>query len=96
MLYNNAPSRSSFDIVFIDDLLILLVDLNIGKSVTNDAYNVVKLLDKDIPGGIKNRRVYYRDTGNRYDQILTYHGIFVGFAPCTSSQQVFFQKLASE
>lgn len=84
---------SSFEVAIVNDISIVLIDLDKGKSVTNNAYNVVKLLNKDIPGGIKNRRVYYRDSMGRYDQILTYHGIFVGFAPCTDQQQEHLSRL---
>lgn len=97
MIYKNNQLKCSFDIVFAYDLKILLIDLDRGKSITNDAYNIIKELDKNIlPGGIKNRRVYYRDTMGRYDRILTHHGIFTGFAPCTDNQQLFFADILNK
>jgi len=94
MLYNKTPPDFNFDVVFIDDISIILVDLDTGKSVTNDAYKIVKLLDSTIlPGGIKTRRVYYRDTMGRFDQMKTFNGIFTGFDPCTPAQQEFLKKL---
>ena len=94
MLYKNASPDSNFDIVFIDDISIILIGLDTGKSITNNAYNIIKTLDSTIlPDGIKTRRVYYRDTMGRFDQIKTFKGIFTGFAPCTLAQQEFLKKL---
>ena len=94
MLYKNAPPDSNFDVAFIDDISIILVDLDIGKPITNNAYNIIKILNSIIlPDGIRTRRVYYRDTMGRFDQIKTFNGIFTGFAPCTPTQQEFLKKL---
>jgi len=58
---------SSFQIVHIDDDKIILTDMDIGMTVTNDAENVVCCLDKIVSGGIKERKVYYRDTNLIFD-----------------------------
>ncbi len=81
---------SSFMIVHLDDLLVVLIDLDHGgRTVTNDAYNVTKRLDQSIPGGLKKRRIFYQDSSGRFDEITHHNGIFVRFAPCTDAQQRF-------
>ncbi len=79
--------NSTFEIKSINDLFILLIDLDKGKSVTNDARRVVGVLRKIIPGGIGSRKIYYKDSYGRFDQINVKDGKFCGFSPCTKSQQ---------
>ncbi len=71
----------------ITDISIVLVDLDEGKSVTNDAPQVIKYLNKNVPGGIGSRQVYHKDTKGRFDQLKVNDGRFDGFAPCSDSQQ---------
>jgi hypothetical protein len=86
---------SSFEIVVTNDTMIVLTDIGIGKSVTNDADNVIDCLQKIIPGGIGSRAVYYRDSCLRYDRLRVEDGVFAGFQHCTSHQQGYFSKLAN-
>ena len=85
--------RSSFDIIIVNDLAIILIDLNKGKSVSSDAPNVVNDLQKKIPGGVGFRRIYYRDSTGRYDQFIVKNEKFIDFAPCTNSQQKYLRLL---
>lgn len=87
---------SSFEIVVLNDAMIVLTDLDIGRSVTNDADNVIDCLSQIISGGIGQRSVYYRDTGLRYDRMLIEAGLFSGFRSCTAQQQDFFRQLADQ
>jgi hypothetical protein len=87
--------ESIFEIALVNDIYIILVDQDIGRSVTNDARNVVHCLQDRIPGGIGKRTVVYRDTTGRFDKILVDAGAFAGFAPCTDSQQKYFTGLIS-
>lgn len=50
--------KSTFEIKIINDLFILLIDLDQGKAVTNDAPNVIKYLANNIQGGIAVRCIY--------------------------------------
>ncbi len=84
---------SSFEIVHVSDTMILIKDLSIGRSVTNDAMNVVACLNKIIPGGIRARAVYYQDSDGRFDRIVIKNGVFDGFIACTVSQQKHFSKI---
>ena len=48
-----------------------------GMSVTNDAENVVRELQREFPG----YRIIYRDTVGQWDELLHERGRFIGFAP---------------
>lgn len=48
--------------------VIAIVDLNQGKSVTNDAENVIK--DLDATFDLSNYRVIYKDSRNIWDELL--------------------------
>ena len=85
--------RSSFDIITINDVAIILIDLNKGRSVSSDAPNVVNDLQKKIPGGIGYRRIFFRNSKGRYDQLLIKNDKFIDFAPCTNSQQKYLSML---
>lgn len=58
----------------------MLIDLDQGKSVTNDAHNVVEDLN-NLPDGINGRRVIYRDTIMNFSVINVNDGVFTGFSP---------------
>lgn len=58
--------RSTYEIVLIEDDRVFIVDLDQGKSVTNDAENVWREVQSNFPG----RRLIYRDTMNRWDEIV--------------------------
>ncbi len=57
--------------------LIMLVDLDCGKSVTNDAEAVIA--DLATRGLLRGRRVIYRDTTGRWDKLLHDGMRFTGF-----------------
>ena len=54
-----------------------IIDLKTGRSVTNDAERVVAELHKEYG----NRRIYYRDTQDCWDELKHELGRFTGFAP---------------
>ncbi len=84
---------SSFEIVLVTDTMIVIHDIAIGEWVANDADNVVSALQQIIPGGIRRRQLYYRDTGLRYERILIGpDGSFAGFKHCEIRQQSFFKQ----
>lgn len=79
--------QASYRLARVTDLFALILDLDQGKSVTHDAAAVIEHLNSTLPGGIGRRRIYYRDTTGRYDELVTRAGQFAGFRPCTESQQ---------
>lgn len=94
LFLTKEPMEFNFKILLVNDIFILLADQGQGgRSVTNDAPQVIKHLDENIPGGIGSRKVYYRDTSGRFDQLRVEDGRFVGLAPCTESQQVKIQEM---
>lgn len=56
-------------------------------EVTNDADAVIAWLAANLEGGIGKRKVYYRDTDGRFDELKVNAGAFAGFAPCSEGQQ---------
>ena len=68
--------KSSFSITEIKDDRVIILDNNMGgKSVTNDAENVVEYL-YNIYG---NRRIFYIDSEGILDELRHTKGEFVGF-----------------
>ncbi len=86
---------AQFKIIHENNLFVLLVDLDNGKSITNDAVRVVPRLAAEIP--IAGRRVYYRDTIGRFDELRVCHDkYFMGFGPCSPTQQEFFSNIVKK
>ena len=68
--------KSSFSITEIKDDRVVILDNNLGgRSVTNDAENVVEYL-YNVYG---NRRIFYIDTEGVLDELRHNKGEFVGF-----------------
>ncbi len=63
----------------VDENTVWIVDVghNSGKSVTNDAENVVQ----QILNLYGNRRIMYCDSDNRWDELLHDGNKFTGFGP---------------
>lgn len=68
--------KSSFSITEIKDDRVVILDNNLGgRSVTNDAENVVEYLHS-VYG---NRRIFYIDSEGILDELRHNNGNFVGF-----------------
>lgn len=80
--------RSTFEVVLQTDTHVIILDLDNGSSVTNDACSVIVWLEANLLGGIGQRRVYYRDTMGRFDELCVLNGTFNGFRSCSQTQQV--------
>ncbi|WP_075881887.1 hypothetical protein [Vreelandella massiliensis] len=81
--------KADFSVVCVTDMLVLIVDNDRGgPSVTNDAANVIERVDA-VVGGLARRRVYYRDSDWRFDELVHENGQFKGFQRCTDDQQDF-------
>lgn len=60
-------NHANYSIVQIEEDRVFIVDLDMGnKSVTNDAEWVWDQIQNDYPG----RRLIYRDTMNRWDEMV--------------------------
>lgn len=71
-------ARADYEVVEVVADLVFLVDLDRGgRSVTNDAEAVVAEMLAMHPG----RRVVYRDSRGRWDELCHDGRAFVGFAP---------------
>jgi hypothetical protein len=68
---------SSYGIVTVLPDAVFLVDYGHGKSVTNDAENVVESVNDRFP----NHRIFYRDTMGCWDELVHIRGLFLKFAP---------------
>lgn len=87
-------SIAKFSIIEVSDLQVVIDDDQAPghPTVTNSAAKVVAALHDEL-GGLGRRRVFYRDTSGRYDELRHENGVFTGFAPGTPSQQAFFKTL---
>lgn len=88
-------ARAAYQIAAITDTLVVLRDCDTGTSITNNAEAVVASVDQSIPGGLGSRRLFYRDTLGRYDELRVVDGKFAGFAPGSEHQQMFLASLAA-
>lgn len=84
----NKP-LAKFKVQRSNDIFILILDLNSGQTITDNASDVICRLNQDIDTGLKRRKVYYRDTSGQYDQLDHDNGTFKRILPCTQSQQSF-------
>lgn len=71
-------NRSVFQVVRIEPDRVFIVDMDDGGlSVTNDAEAVCEQLHRTYG----NRRIIYRDSDHRWDELVHKAGRFQGFAP---------------
>lgn len=87
---------STFTVAYQCDTLIVIIDEDVGRSVTNDIYAVVLWLDRNLEGGIGPRSLYYLDTEGWFDEVVVVDGLFDGFKRCSQSQQGLLAKLSGE
>ena len=84
MIIHHNPRRATYDLEVRGDL-ILLVDLCIGRSITNDAEHVIEDLRQRCDLS-RCRVILYRDTRGIWDRLLIdQHGRFGGF--CTLNER---------
>jgi hypothetical protein len=84
---------ASYTITAQNDLHVVIIDNDDDHerpSVTNSAAAVIADLNIKC-GGLGTRRVFYRDTIRRYDELKHQGGVFTGFAACSAAQQEFLQ-----
>lgn len=69
----------------VEGAFILVEDQGTGMSVTNDAEEVVHALSRLVP--LTGKRILYRDTDGRWDELLHTGPTFTGFAPLGAPDQ---------
>jgi hypothetical protein len=65
----------NYRVVKVTPNVVHIVDLGVGRSVTNDAENVVEEVNRQYPA----RRIIYRDTDGQWDELVHNNGVFVDF-----------------
>jgi len=78
--------RASYIYVGSNDTTVYISDLNIGMSVTNDAERVVE----EIIPRFKGKRIVYKDTDGRWDELVHDGHQFTGFAPSQAPEGILF------
>lgn len=87
--------RSAFDVAFKSIDLVIIIDKDIGSSVTNDVDNVVAYLHDNTHLG-RTTRLAYRDTTGRYDYIgHDGKGNFTTFISAPEEEQAILARLAT-
>ncbi|MBJ2214044.1 hypothetical protein JFT64_18545 [Pseudomonas carnis] len=83
---------ASYTITAQNDMYVVIIDNDDPErpSVTNSAAAVISDLNVKF-GGLGTRRVFYRDTIRRYDELKHQGGVFTGFVACSAAQQEFLQ-----
>lgn len=79
MQTTRTDRSARYSVVETTDDVVFIVDLDTGKhrSVTNDAELVVSEIAASNPG----KRIVYRDTMQRWDELRHDGGTFTGYAP---------------
>jgi hypothetical protein len=67
--------RSSYTVMFASSDVVFIADDDIGMSVTNDAENVCKDVNRAFPG----KRIVYRDTDGISNELVHDNGRFIRF-----------------
>ncbi len=85
---------AKYSLLLVNDLQVVIIDDDEPgrRSVTNSATEVLAELDERL-NGLGSRRVFYRDTIGRFDEMLHENGRFVRIAPITVTQQEFFRSI---
>lgn len=87
--------QAIYKVALVSDTLVVIIDQDGPRSITNDAQGVIDRLTAEL-GDLGRRRVYYRDTMGRFDEIRVEGGRFTGFAPCSEHQQEAFAEWCLE
>ncbi|WP_304526869.1 hypothetical protein [Halomonas sp. I5-271120] len=78
--------QAHFELALETDTFVLILDADGPKSITNDAGRVVPRVEAMV-GGLGRRKLYYRDSDGRFDQLQTSNGRYTSIAPCSPHQQ---------
>lgn len=85
---------AKYSIKVANDMMVIVIDDDEEgcPSLTNSADAVIQDLNSKV-GGLGSRRVYYRDSVGRFDELCHSSGVFTGFAACKPSQQEAFRNM---
>lgn len=85
---------AKYSIKVANDMMVIVIDDDDEgcPSLTNSADAVIQDLNSKV-GGLGSRRVYYRDSVGRFDELCHSSGVFTGFAACKPSQQDAFRNM---
>lgn len=88
---------AKYTIKAVNDLMVIVFDDDEDglPSVTNSADAVIKDLNTQVRG-LGLRRVFYRDSVGRFDELCHTSGVFIGFSACKPSQQESFKQMTGE
>lgn len=88
---------AQYTIMAVNDLMVIIEDDLVEDlpSLTNSAESVLKDLDAKIEG-LGSRRVFYRDSVGRFDEIRHARGSFIDFVACSPSQQDSFVEMTRD
>lgn len=86
-------SEADYKVIQVTAERIVIVDLDTGPSVTNEAERVIDDLLHEH-GYLPERRYFYRDTMGVFDELVLESGRFSRFAACTLSMRSELAKLA--
>lgn len=78
--------KAIYKIAAVTDTLILIIDEDGPRSVTNDAQRVLNSIAADL-GGLDKRLIFCRDSGGRFIGLHVEAGEFKGFSPYTYNQE---------
>lgn len=84
----------AYETIALNDLFVFITDLDVARPKTRNAYQIIKDLNREIPGGIGRRKVYFRDAQGRYNRLSTKNRQFKGFNALSPSQQNLLDKIA--
>lgn len=93
-LMKEAPPRARYTMLhaLYPDVVLLMDDDDGGMTVTNDAEAVVRAVLREYPG----KRIIYRDTERRWDELRHNGSKFTGFAPLNEAERRRFSFLPVE
>ncbi len=89
--------RAEYDILLVTDNLVIIADNGTGgRPIAKDARGVATRLASEVGRLARRRRVYFRNTDGRFEEIYFRLNAYMGVRPCTDSQQLFITALLND
>ena len=80
--------NSNFTVAKVLPTAVFLIDTGKGKSITNDAEHVVRVINDEHAG----KRVFYKDTLGSWDELVHNNGLFLRFAALSPATKTKFSQ----
>jgi hypothetical protein len=92
-MLNRTWLIASYSVALVTDLYMIILDNDdgTGASITNAAASTIEILSTQFD--LRTKRVIYRDSMGRYDELVHGDNRFIQYKPLSADQQVFFKKL---